>query len=85
MDTCRRLHIKLRKCHPKVNRASSTLCHVPYNKNIMKALTSYIFFFKEHPKTQGHGYGIMSGKKVRLQRNSTCNLIQILCLKITHS
>ena len=44
MDTCRRLHIKLLKSHPKVNGASSTLCHVPYNKNIMKALTSYIFF-----------------------------------------
>lgn len=68
MDTCRRLHIKLLKCHPKVNGASSTLRHVPYNKNIMKALTSYVFFFKEHPKTKGRSYGIMSEKKSQVAK-----------------
>lgn len=39
-----------------------TLRHVPYNKNIMKALTSYVFF-QGTSKDKGTSYGIMSEKK----------------------
>ena len=67
MDTCRRLHIRLLKCHPKVAEPA-VHCAMYLTTKILWRHWHHTSFFKEHPKTQGHGYGIMSGEKSQVAK-----------------